>query len=619
MMKKLLFLIFTSLSLYANAQVYDDYVGAGHSQGVTVTTSSNANTTQGNNTADGSGLGTDLAGASRFLGQASFGTDFEIIEEVGNMGISNWLDQQLLLPPEVSFLDTTEMIWNHFVQEYIDMYGAGQVEGNDDILLFGAYWRMAYWNNILKSNDIVRQRVALALSEIFVISQQSELDLTCYGLADYYDLLYKNAFGNYRDLLYDITLHPSMGYYLSHLNNPKSDPANNVHPDENYAREIMQLFSIGLYELNQDGTRKLDNGEYIATYDNDDIKEYAKIFTGFAPQEYYWVWDAAVANIPVEWGSGLNVPVIMNMTLPMQVMDEWHETGEKHLLNNMTVPAGQTGVEDINDAIDNLFNHDNVGPFIGRLLIQRLVKSNPTPAYIERVAQVFNDNGQGERGDLGAVVRAILMDAEARDCAWLNDATAGKLREPFVRAVHLLKAFNATNDSGKLYGFGYLVDEVSKQHVLSSPSVFNFFLPDFQPNGVIADANMVAPEFQLHTSTASIDYLNFLYDSFLGDFYLLVSTTSSMEDIGFPNTDFDITPDEDWVRLDLSDENALAIDNNPTELIERLDIILTGGQLSENAKETILNTINLFQVEPELMVKAALYLIMLSPDYNIRK
>lgn len=616
-MKNKLFFIFLLLFSNLNAQVYEDYIGAGHFQGVKISTSDDSNTSQ-NQAADGAGLNTDLKGSARFLNQASMGADFETIQNVANLGLSTWLDQQLNLPPEVSFTDTTEMIWEHFVDKYVEMYGESAVIGNNDILLSSIYWRMAYWNNALKSKDIVRQRVALALSEILVISEQSDLEVACYGLSNYYDLLYKNAFGNYRDLLFDVTMHPSMGYYLSHLNNPKSDLANNIHPDENYAREVMQLFSIGLYELNIDGTRKIDvNGAYIPTYSNDDIKEFAKIFTGFAPSEYYWQWDAAASNIPIEFGSYRNIPYFMNMRKPMQIMDDWHETGEKSLLNGKTVPDGQTGLKDVNDAIDNLFNHSNVAPFITRLLIQRLVKSNPSPAYIERVSKIFNDNGQGERGDLGAVVKAILLDSEARDCSWLEDTASGKLREPFVKNMQLLKGFNAYNESNKLYGLGFIANEVSKQHVLNSPSVFNFFLPDFQPNGEITDADLVAPEFQLHTSSAAIDNLNFLYDSFLGEVYLFVSTESNQDVIGLPSFTFARFNPKDKVRLDLSDE--LALKENPKELIDRLDIILTGGQLSEASKKIILETITPLIPFEDFAVKAAFYLITLSPDYNIRK
>jgi uncharacterized protein (DUF1800 family) len=617
-MKKSIILIFSSFLFAINAQVYNDYVGAGHFQGVTVTGSDNANSTTANNVGDGSGIGTGLKGASRFLGQATIGADMETIEEVADKGLSIWLDEQLALAPEVSFTDTTEKIWEEFKAKYIAMYGAGAVVDNPSVLILSIYWRMAYWNNMLKSKDILRQRVALALSEIFVVSEKSLLQTSGFGLSHYYDLLYASSFGNYRDLLLDITMHPSMGYYLSHLNNPKSDTVNNIHPDENYAREVMQLFSIGLYELNLDGTRKLDGlGNFIQTYDNSDIGEFAKIFTGFAPGQYYWHWDPNIALIPVQWGNSSNIPTTINMTMPMQIMDIWHEQGVKNLLNNQVVPSGQSGIQDVNDAVDNLFNHPNVGPFLARLLIQRLVKSNPTPSYIERVAKVFNDNGQGERGNLGAVVKSILLDSEARDCSWLDDPYSGKLREPFVKSTQLLKAFNAYNNSNKLYGLGYIVDEVFKQHVLNSPSVFNFYLPDFQPNGEIADADLVAPEFQLHTSTSSVDNVNFLYQSFIAKIYLYASTNSSTTSIGIPEINPLLFDPIDSVRLDLTDELLLL--NDPEELIDRLDIILTGGQLTDETKATIVQSITPLASYSDYLMRAALYFVMISPDYNIRK
>jgi len=237
------------------------------------------------------------------------------------------------------------------------------------------FFHSAFTNYAMTGEDLLRARVALALSEIFVISEVGALDGEPLGWASYYDLLLQHSFGNYRDLLYDITLHPCMGVYLTHLNNPKTDTTQNQFPDENYAREVMQLFSIGLYELNLDGSRKLDTaGNFIPTYDLGEIEEFAKVFTGLS------------------WGDrnefGKRFPVSeLGLTIPMQMFDEEHEPGSKQLLNGFVVPDRNPvdGLADLNDAIDNLFNHPNVGPFLARLLIQRLVKSNPSPDYISRV------------------------------------------------------------------------------------------------------------------------------------------------------------------------------------------------------------------------------------------
>lgn len=260
-----------------------EHFGAGQSLGISVTSSSQSNGTNANSTINGNGLDQQFDEASRFLGQASLGANNELITYVASIGAENWIDEQFA-SGMVNFRDTTQMIWDEFVLDYADQWGPDEVFGNDALFPIATYWRMAWWNNVMKSGDQLRQRVALALSEIMVVSEKSQLELHAMGLADYYDQLYHNAFGNYRDLIEDVTLHPSMGFYLSHLNNEKSNEELNIHPDENYAREVMQLFSIGLYELNIDGSLVLDqNDAPVPTYNNDDIKEFAKIITGLGP------------------------------------------------------------------------------------------------------------------------------------------------------------------------------------------------------------------------------------------------------------------------------------------------------------------------------------------------
>ncbi|GAB4424920.1 MAG: hypothetical protein OHK0039_42400 [Bacteroidia bacterium] len=598
------------------AQVYIDYLGAGHSQGIQVTTSSQTSTASGAVTVSGAGIRPDYYEASRFLGQATFGASYEDIAALAGTDFEDWIEDQYARP-QVSFLDTTLMIWAYFKQAYIDRWGAQAIVNNQNIQPYFFYWRMAWWHNIMHAQDPLRQRVALALSEIMVVSEKSELDFTGLGLASYYDVLYRHALGNYRDLLYDVTLHPAMGFYLDHINNPKSNPANNTFPDENYAREVMQLFTIGLYELNPDGTHKLDaSGNDIPSYDNDDIDEFAKIFTGLGPGRYYNPWTN-VSAIPVIWGNGFNGFVgAVDMTRPMQMFNSWHEPGPKYLLNGQVVPAGQTGMQDIEAAVDNLFNHPNVGPFIGRQLIQRLVKSNPSPAYVARVAAAFADNGQGVRGDMQAVVKAVLLDPEARDCAWIDDPSNGKLREPLVRALQLFKAFDLFNASGRYWNTGGALEAFIDQHPLASPSVFNFFLPDFQPNGPIADAGLFAPEFQIHNSRTAVDYYNYMYFSLLADYYMEITTSADTSLVGFPNTQFNQTQDQ--VFLDLGDEVALA--QKPLALADRLDLILTGGGFSEATKTTLANMITTFAaLDPAVAVKVALYLVTVSPDYNIQR
>jgi len=596
------------------AQVYTDYLGAGHAQGITVTTSDQS-AAPGAVTVNGAGLQPDLYEASRFLVQAGFGGNYETIDSVARQGFEAWIDAQMALPPQ-SYLDTTWMIWDHFVDAYIDEWGPLAIENNPNVLPYFFYWRMAWWQNTMKGQDVLRQRVALALSEILVVSEVGELNVSGPGLASYYDLLYQQAFGNYRDLLLDVTLHPSMGFYLDHINNPKADLVNNIQPDENYAREIMQLFTIGLYELNPDGTRKLDsNGEEIPTYDNDDIQEFAKVFTGLGPGQYYWPWQD-FSGVPVTWGAGFNdFPGTVNLTVPMQMFPAWHEPGPKYLLRGAVVPGGQPAMQDIEDAVDNLFQHPNVGPFIGRQLIQRLVKSNPSPAYVARVAAVFADNGQGTRGDLAAVVRAILLDPEARDCAWIDDPSNGKLREPLLRAIQLYKAFDLHNAADTYWNIGIGLQAYVDQHVLASPTVFNFFRPDYAPHGPIADAGLVGPEFQIHNSRTAIDYFNYMYFSLLADYYMEITTSADSTVLGSPNRDFD--EPQYAVFLDLSDEQALV--NEPEALMHRLNLILAAGGLSEQTMATIAGIIPAFAIDPVIATKMALYLVTISPDYNIQR
>lgn len=606
----------TGLWVSALGQTYNDYIGAGHDQGVTVTTSSSEGSGSGANTVNGFGMDQHLRDAARFLGQSTTGVNYEEVEHVASTGIENWIDAQMQLP-QVSFVDTTWMIYEHYLQAYNDLWGEALVTGNTAALPFSYYGRMAWWHNHLKSEDYLRQKVALALSEILVVSENSELETSAPAVMDYYDKLYQHSFGNYRDLLEEVTFHPAMGYYLSHLNNEKTDEVENIHPDENYAREIMQLFTIGIYELNPDGSIVEDGeGVPVPTYDNDDIKEFAKVFTGLGPAEYWWPWED-LSGLPVIWNEENNTFPTINGWEPMQMFEEWHEPGEKFLLNGFTVPAGQTGEEDIQDAIDNLFNHPNVGPFIGRQLIMRLVKSNPTPAYVERITQVFNDNGDGIRGDLGAVVKAILMDPEARNCEWIDLEASGKMREPMIRYIQLLRAFDASNESGKLWSVGYFAQEGMGQHPMAAPSVFNFFLPTYSPPGPVADADLVAPEFELMNAATAINYINLIFDMLLGDIYMDVTTEPSPILIGQPYFEGAILEGENTVGLDLSDELGLA--GETEALVDRLDLLLAGGTLSEQTKTTIVSVANQFFFDEEIKTKVAIYMVMLSPDYIIQK
>jgi uncharacterized protein (DUF1800 family) len=280
----------------------------------------------------------------------------------------------------------------------------------------------------------------------------------------------KHSVGNFKNLLLDITLHPSMGIYLSHFNNSKTIPERNIHPDENYAREVLQLFTIGLHQLNIDGTLKLDSFKNpMPTYTQKDIKELAKVFTGLSAGR---AGQFSKPDRPVNFGfDRYNT----DFSTPMAMFEEWHEFGEKSFLN-LYIPSGQKGMKDIEMAIDHIFKHPNVGPFIGKQLIQKLVTSNPSPSYIKKVAETFNNNGQGVRGDMAAVFKAILLHPEARSCEAVLSPTQGKLQEPLVRLFERIRNYKVIPDANnKIFTDGGSAFWNYDQNIMSAPSVFNFY------------------------------------------------------------------------------------------------------------------------------------------------
>lgn len=568
------------------------YIGEGRTGGVQIR-SSDTTTAQPESTLDGLGLLPNLNAASRFLGQATLGADMETIQATAQQSFPEWLEEQFARPRSFRLEDLTRDLTIMALDSTFAMGGnPNRIEPRLH------YWHTAWWQYTMTAPDLLRARVALALSEIFVISEVPELGDYPLALANYYDMLLDHAFGNFRDLLEAVTLHPAMGVYLTHLNNPKADPALNRFPDENYAREVMQLFTIGLYMLNPDGTQMLDdNGRPIPTYDNGHIYELAKVFTGLSFGDTYLF--------------GQDPQSEQSFLVPMRMFDSWHQDGPKGLLLGDTIPDRPRvdGMADIRAALDNLFQHPNVGPFIGRLLIQRLVKSNPSPEYIARVTQAFNDNGQGVRGDLKAVIRAILLDPEARDCYFTQDPWQGMLREPIVRYTQLCRAFNAANEEGL---FRNAMDDFYRatfQRPLASPSVFNFFQPDYQPIGPVADNDLVAPEFQITNSVSITGYANLLHE-------WLIYNHDPMEFrsifSGEKRTDARRT------YLDLQDEIALGEIGELGQVIERLNLILAHGQLSQATRSFIYDTITKMETEgPEDQVRLALFLIMVSPDYLV--
>lgn len=532
--------------------------------------------------------GSSKAGAARFLTQSTFGPTLAEINHLTSLSsYEDWINQQFAEPISVIHKTALADLWFKSCPS--------NAEISEEFL--SSEW----WHSIINGTDQLRQRVAFALSEIFVVSGIGPLDHSALGLADYYDVLTQHAFGNYRDLLKEVTLHPAMGIYLSMLRNEKANPELNIRPDENYAREVLQLFSIGVHELNHDGSVKRTNGDPIPNYTQDVIEGFAKVFTGwnFANLDR---WDAYIGN--------------GDLTQSMVAWPEYHDSeNDKLLLNNIVLPAGGTAEEDLDAALDNIFNHPNVAPFISKQLIQRLITSNPTPSYIQRIAQVFNNNGSGVKGDLRAVIRSILLDDEART-GHTTIANFGKLREPLLQLSHLRRALNGIpvtlegpryggNDCGRGPYQLYLSPvgssrEVFGQSILLSPSVFNFFLPDYSPPGVVRGAGLVAPEFQINTENTMVGLTNY---------------------IGF---EIQRSGDEEirWATLNLSREIALA--SEPEQLLDHLDLLLLSGSMSAELRQLLFNHLNndLFtnsESGDADKVKDAIMIIFASPDYLIQK
>ncbi|HYE72175.1 MAG TPA: DUF1800 family protein, partial [Blastocatellia bacterium] len=450
----------------------------------------------------------------------------------------------------------------------------------------------SFWKQAVTGPDQLRQRVGFALQEIFVVSFNSNLNDQPFAIGSYVDMLNRNAFGNFRQLLEDVTLHPAMGRYLDHIQNDKEDLVSGRNPNENYAREVLQLFSIGLYKLHPDGSLKLDsNGLPIATYDQEVVKGFSKVFTGwsygtFNLTENNWLW-------PPIWNNGTAF-----WRVPMQAWPNHHSITQKTLLDGLVLNGNQSAHQDLKLALDNIFNHPNVGPFISRQLIQRLVTSNPSPGYIYRVTQKFNDNGSGVRGDMKAVIKAILLDYEARSTDVITHQGYGKMREPIVRFANLMRTFNYSCPCGKFPIYWMDSQEYAiGQNPLRSPTVFNFFEPNYSHPGHVAAAGLHSPEFQITNDTSVIG---------ISDFFHYVARDGFRWDETKP-----LVPD-------YSGYTPLA--SNPTQLVDRLNLVMTGGGMSSGFRTSLINSITAMPSnDPSARVKAAVHLILTSPDYVIQK
>ena len=517
--------------------------------------------------------------ASRFLNQATFGATTSEIQRLQSIGYSEWILDQFSRPQE------------SLLQSVLLAQPSGLDAGRLALT-------QTFWTRSIEGDDQLRQRMGFALSQILVASyNDGNLADHPVATANYMDIMSAGGLGNFRQTLENITYSPAMAMWLTYLKNQKADAAGEVVPDENYAREIMQLFTIGTLELQSNGELELDaGGDPIETYDNDDVTELAKVFTGLS-------WDEVSSFLS-------NPTTVRSQYLPLIMYEEEHSAEQKSFLGT-TIPANTSGDQSISIALDALFRHDNTAPFISKQLIQRLVTSNPSPEYVERVADAFLSGqyvlpdgrtaGNGARGDMRAVVAAILLDTEARDVAAAAATPGfGKLREPVIRFTQWARAFGV---SQTVVSFGDDLEDTRapsalNQQAYRSPSVFNFYRPGFvAPGTESATAGMVAPEFQITTAASVTGYANFIAEFIFNE---------------RGQTNF---------APDYSAELALA--DNAAALVDHLDVLLTSGRLSASARTRIINAVNAITsasgpfTRNELRVRVAILFVMTSSDYIV--
>lgn len=506
--------------------------------------------------------------AARFLLQASLNVSRAQIQQVQTLGYDKWLDAQMALPASTSR-------WDWMVSKGFNDISYKNSEAGFD---------PSAWRKLISSTDGLRQRVCLALSEIFVVSVSGLVNgggWKAFCAASYLDLLEQNCFGNYRDLLQKISTSTAMSLYLTYRGNAKFNPKTGAYPDENYAREIMQLFSIGLLQLNEDGTPKLSNGQAIETYANEDISGLARVFTG---------WDLDLSS------SNMNTPDYLRR--PLIQAPNLHETGASTFLGQ-TIAAGLSGEAALSASLDIIFAHPNVAPFISKQLIQRLVTSNPSAAYVGRISKVFNNNGSGVKGDLKALIKAILLDDEARNSAALSNPLFGKVKEPILRFVAWARTFTA-NSAGDAWAIGDTSDVASRlgQSPLRSPSVFNFFRPGYvPPNSGIASANLVAPEMQIVNESSVVGYINFMQSAITGVRYV------------------------GDLRADYS--SLLTIAGDANALVDELNLLLAANQISSANISLIKTAVNSMPSSTDALktqrIYAALTLVLATPEFIVLK
>ncbi len=538
--------------------------------------------------------------ASQFLSQATFGpipAEVEALaDRMGKVGVTaakeEWIKNQLSETATSHKTKTLAMIADDGFTPIQSGIGVNR------------YKYHAWWDTVISEQDQLRQRMAWALAQIFAVDQGGSgfnnlrIDASGQpqnlGIVDFYDMLVSNALGNYRDTLQDVTLHPIMGQWLSHVRNRRDRD-----PDENYAREVQQLFTIGLYKLKLSGVHKRDaGGELIPTYTNEEIVAFARVFTGL-----HYAGDETRFYSPI------------NFHEPMIMFEGQHDQEEKVLHNGTVLPEGQSGMQDISDALDNLFQHPNCGPFISRLLIQRLVKSNPSRGYIRRVAAVFNDNGNGVRGDLAAVARAILMDKQAQKSVrcriarnpWrLEVQTRGtehtRLQEPVVRYASLIRSLGGSSD----YAYGrFMIPNLEyhlNQMAYRPHHVFNFYdsehvpseLFDYSASKGIPNGSIFAPEFQILTAVAGNRLANRFRAAIVdgNEFFRILNNQNGVKEVR--------------ITFDLDNEIKLVQEQGPAALMEHLDLLLASGTMNDTTRDIIAFHVGEETTDPTIQARAAI-------------
>ena len=539
--------------------------------------------------------------AARFLTQATFGPTASDVDRVMAVGYAAWIDEQWALPA------TSHRAFVEVRDAEIKAVTPTSAAGQDQI--FETFWKQA-----LTGPDQLRQRTAFALSQVFVISMADDNVVgNIRAVAAWMDMLGEKGLGSYRELIESVSLHPMMGVYLSHLRNQKADVARGRVPDENYAREVMQLFSIGLVELNEDGTAKTVGGNTVDTYTPADISGLAKVFTG-------WSWDCPDGpdNACFSTGSVGGVSDPDRTFKPMLGYAQYHSTDEKKFLSATIAQQSRSNPEDsLRVALDTLAAHPNVGPFIGRQLIQRLVTSNPSAAYVRDVARVWANNGSGVRGDLKAVVKAVLMHAEARR---MSD-TSGKVREPILRLSAYMRAFPHTSDTGNFrVGSTDAPGSALGQSPMRSPSVFNFWRPGYVAPGTQSAArSLQVPEMQIAHETSAAGYVNFMRDNIASGVGQSNGTVA-----GVVRNRRDLQPDFCGVLAVATDPagrvdrvlGKLTYGNAPAAL--RTEIIDTVTRLTIPALNASLTNQAAVDSAKRARVNAAILLVVASPEFQVQ-